>query len=139
MTAFTKKLVFSTDGGDDVIDITPKVTGVVSESKIKSGLVNVFVVGSTASVTTIEHEPGLIKDIKTVGERLAPKDINWAHNDTWGDGNGHSHLRASVIGPSLTVPVVKGEMTLGTWQQIVVIDHDIRPRKREVVVQIIGE
>jgi secondary thiamine-phosphate synthase enzyme len=129
----------STKGKDDVVDITSKVAESISASKIRSGLVNVFVSGSTASVTTIEYEPGLVRDIKALGERLAPSDDEYSHNDTWGDGNGHSHIRASVIGPSLTVPFVNGKMALGTWQQIVVIDHDTRSRSRDITVQIIGE
>jgi secondary thiamine-phosphate synthase enzyme len=129
----------STRGNDDVIDITSKVADIVSGSKIKGGLANVFVSGSTASVTTIEYEPGLIKDIKKLGERIAPSDEDYAHNETWGDGNGYSHIRASVIGPSLTVPFAKGKLMLGTWQQIVVIDHDTRARTREIAVQIMGE
>jgi secondary thiamine-phosphate synthase enzyme len=100
--------------------------------------VTVFVHGSTASTTTLEYEPGLIVDIKTLGERLAPAGQAYAHDETWGDANGYSHLRASTIGPSLTVPIEDGKMTLGTWQQVVVIDHDNRPRSREIVVQVIG-
>ncbi len=128
-----------TKGKDEVVDITSKVAELISTSKIKSGLVNVFVSGSTASVTTIEYEPGLVRDIKVLGERLAPSGEEYSHNATWGDGNGHSHIRASVIGPSLTVPFENGKMKLGTWQQIVVIDHDTRARSRDIAVQIIGE
>jgi secondary thiamine-phosphate synthase enzyme len=129
----------STKGKDEVVDITSKVTDLVSKSEILSGIVNVFVSGSTASVTTIEYEPGLVKDIKAFGERLAPSNEDYAHNETWGDGNGYSHIRASAIGPSLTVPFVEGKLLLGTWQQIVVIDHDTRSRSRDIAVQIIGE
>jgi secondary thiamine-phosphate synthase enzyme len=139
MPVATGSVKISTKGNDDVVDITSKVAEIVSGSKIKGGLVNVFVSGSTASVTTIEYEPGLIKDIKVLGERLAPSNEDYSHNDTWGDGNGHSHIRASVIGPSLTVPFAKGKMALGTWQQIVVIDHDNRARSRDILVQIMGE
>jgi len=139
MPVATGSIKISTKGNDDVVDITSKVAEIVSGSKIKSGLVNVFVSGSTASVTTIEYEPGLIKDIKVLGERLAPSDEEYSHNDTWGDGNGHSHIRASVIGPSLTVPFAKGKMALGTWQQIVIIDHDTRARSRDIAVQVMGE
>jgi len=139
MPVATGSIKISTKGNDEVVDITSKVAEIVSSSKIKSGLVNVFVSGSTASVTTIEYEPGLIRDIKVLGERLAPSDEDYSHNNTWGDGNGHSHIRASVIGPSLTVPFIKGKMVLGTWQQIVVIDHDTRARSRDIAVQILGE
>jgi len=135
----TKWLKFDTKGRDDVIEITGAVTGFISECKVEEGMVTVFVHGSTASVTTLEYEPGLIKDIKELGEKLAPAGQSYAHDATWGDANGYSHLRASAIGPSLTVPIEKGKMTLGTWQQIVVIDHDNRPRSRQVVVQVIGE
>jgi len=139
MPAFSRKIGFHTKGRDDVVDITSEVSEAVSGSGIGSGTATVFVVGSTASVTTVEYEPGLVKDIKELLGKLIPSGVDWAHNQTWGDGNGHSHLRASIIGPSLMVPVVDGGMTLGTWQQIVVIDHDNRPRNREVVIQIVGE
>ena len=128
-----------TKGQDQVIDLTGEVSKFIVDTKISDGIVTVFVPGSTASVTTIEYEPGLIKDIKELGERIAPSGKRYAHDDTWGDGNGYSHIRASTIGPSLSVPVEKGKMTLGTWQQIVLIDHDIRPRSREVVIQVIGD
>jgi secondary thiamine-phosphate synthase enzyme len=139
MPVATVLIKISTKGNDDVVDITSKVAEIVSGSKIKSGLVNVFVSGSTASVTTIEYEPGLVRDVKALGERLAPSNEEYSHNDTWGDGNGHSHIKASVIGPSLTVPFTGGKMTLGTWQQVVVIDHDTRARARDIIVQIMGE
>ncbi len=139
LTVFTKRIKFQTKGRDDVTDITGRVEDALSESGVKSGTATIFVVGSTASVTTIEYEPGLVKDVKSALEKIIPSSVNWAHNATWGDGNGHSHLRASFIGSSLTVPIVAGELTLGTWQQIVVIDHDTRPRSREVVVQVVGE
>jgi len=139
MPVATRSIKISTKGKDDVVDITPEVGKLVSGSKLKSGIVNVFISGSTASVTTLEYEPGLIKDIKDLGERIAPSNEDYAHNATWGDGNGHSHIRASVIGPSLTVPFSEGKLMLGTWQQIVVIDHDTRSRSREIAVQIMGE
>jgi len=139
MPVVTKKLKLQTKGRDDMVDITAKVESAVQDSKIKSGIATVFIPGSTGSVTTIEYEPGLIKDIKEIGERIAPSNKTYAHDATWGDANAYSHLRSSVIGPSLTVPFVNGELTLGTWQQIVVIDHDNRARSREVVIQIIGE
>lgn len=135
----TKRIKLSTKGRDDVIDITSQVEEAVSGSKISNGLVAVFIPGSTASVTTIEYEGGLVKDIKTVDEKLIPSNVTYAHDSTWGDGNGYAHLRASLIGPSLTVPVVNGSLTLGTWQQIVVIDHDNRSRSREVIIQVIGD
>ena len=135
----TEWLSFDTKGRDDVIDITARVAEVIKSAGIVDGSVTVFVHGSTASVTTLEYEPGLISDIKTLGENIAPANRSYLHDETWGDANGYSHLRASTIGPSLTVPVEGGKMTLGTWQQIVVIDHDNRPRERKVVVQVIGK
>lgn len=134
-----KTIGIKTKGNDHVVDITQEVGEFLSGSKVKEGQLTVFVPGSTASVTTIEYEPGLIKDIVELGNRLAPRGKRYAHDDTWGDGNGHSHLRATTIGPSLTVPVVSGSMTLGTWQQIVVIDHDNRSRTRQVVLSVLGE
>ena len=139
MTVVTKSIQLSTRGRDDVIDITDHVQEVVVKAKVSSGIVTAFIPGSTASVTTIEYEPGLVKDIKNLGERIAPSDEEYAHNETWGDGNGCSHVRAATIGPSLTVPFENEKLLLGTWQQIVVIDHDNRSRSRKVVIQVIGE
>ncbi len=139
MAVVTKTIKVQSKGHDDVIDITGKVEESVSESKIKDGLANVSVVGSTASITTIEYEPNLVADIKKSLEEIIPSQRDWRHNQTWGDGNAQSHLRASVIGASKTFPIVNGELALGTWQQIVLIDHDIRGRSREIIVQIIGE
>lgn len=139
MVIQTAWLTFHTNGRDDVVDITGRVGEIIAKAGVKEGNVTVFVSGSTASVTTIEYEPGLVKDIKELGEKIAPSSKSYAHDETWGDANGYAHLRASMIGPSLTVPIENGKMTLGTWQQIVVIDHDNRPRERKVVVQVAGE
>ena len=139
MTTYTKELGFSTQGDDDLIEITPDVESAVKKAGLKNGQATVFVIGSTAAITTIEYESGLKHDIKELLDELIPKKRNWRHNSTWGDGNGHAHLRASIIGPSLTMPVVSGSLTLGTWQQIVYIDFDNRPRSRKVVVQIVGD
>ena len=139
MAVKSKRLKLSTKGRDQVIDITGEVAEAITNSKIKNGTVTVFIFGSTASITTIEYEPGLIKDIKAFDEKIVPSNVNYAHDETWGDANGYAHLRASLIGPSITVPIVPGSMTLGTWQQIIVIDHDNRPRSREVIIQIMGE
>lgn len=139
MPIVTKRIKLSTRGRDDVVDITGSVSELIGKSKLSEGSITIFVSGSTASVTTIEYEPGLIADVKELGERIAPSNDTYAHNETWGDGNGYSHIRASAIGPSLTVPFENGKMTLGTWQQIVVIDHDTRPRTREIVVQVMGD
>jgi len=123
-----------------VIDITEQVNGVIGESGIREGISVVFAVGSTAGVTTTEAEPGLLNhDLKAFFERIAPDDLYYKHEETWHDDNGHAHVRASALGPSLTVPLVDGRMTLGTWQQIVLIDFDTRPRRRDVIVQIVGQ
>ena len=135
----TTRIKLETKGRDHVINITGEVEQAVSASKVKNGIVTVFVYGSTASVSTVEYEPGLIKDIKNIDEKLIPSDVTYAHDETWGDANGYAHLRATIIGPSITVPIEKGAMTLGTWQQIIVIDHDNRPRSREIIIQIMGE
>lgn len=124
---------------DEVIDVTAKVQDIVSKSKIGNGLACVFVVGSTAAVTTVEHEPGLVSDLQDAMERLYPKGIDYGHHRRWGDGNGHSHVRGSLVGPSLTVPIVDGHLLLGTWQQIVFLEFDNKPRTRELAVQIVGE
>ncbi len=139
MNIKTEWLSFKTRGRDDVVDITGQVAEVITGAGIEEGNVTVFVHGSTASITTLEYEPGLIKDIKDLGENIASSKRSYSHDETWGDANGYSHLRASTIGPSLTIPIEGGKMTLGTWQQIVVIDHDNRPRERRVVVQVIGK
>lgn len=120
-------------------DITGGVEQAILESGVVNGVVVVFVVGSTAAITTIEYEPGLVQDMHTAMERIAPRDAPYAHEARWHDDNGHSHIRASLLGPSLTVPIVNGRMTLGPWQQIVLIDFDTRPRTRTVHVQVMGE
>lgn len=136
---YTDKITLATKGFCDIIDITEEVERIVKKSKIKDGLVNVFVKGSTASITTIEYEPNLIKDFQELIEKLIPQNKSYYHNSTWNEGNGFSHLRASLIGPSLSLPISNGKMTLGTWQQIVFCEFDNRARKREVIVQIVGE
>jgi len=129
----------TTAAKDEIIDITGKVREITSRSGIRQGLACVFVVGSTAAVTTVEHESGLVADMHDAMERLYPRNIEYEHHLRWGDGNGHSHIRSSFVGPSLTVPIVDGELQLGTWQQIVFLEFDNKPRSREVVVQIVGE
>jgi secondary thiamine-phosphate synthase enzyme len=135
----TKKINLSTRGECDIIDITPQVAEQVSQSGVESGLVTIFVAGSTAGVTTIEFEPGLISDLKAMWQRIAPKGIPYDHDRRWGDGNGYSHVRASLLGASLTVPVSQKGLALGTWQQIVLVDFDNRPRSREIILQIMGD
>jgi secondary thiamine-phosphate synthase enzyme len=126
-------------GESDIIDITEQASKAVKESKTENGIVTVFVVGSTAAITTIEYEPGLKSDFPDALSRIAPKGIQYSHDNTWHDGNGHSHVRASLIGPSLTIPFIEGNLTLGRWQQIVLIEMDTIPRDRRVVIQVIGE
>lgn len=136
---YSGKFTVSTRGNDHMLDITSMVEQATLESGVVNGVVVVFVVGSTAAVTTIEYEPGLEQDMHTAMERIAPRDAPYAHEARWHDDNGHSHIRASLLGPSLSVPVIGGRMTLGAWQQIVLIDFDTRPRTRTVHVQVIGE
>jgi len=135
----TKYIEFQTKGDADQIDITVEVSDYVRSSNLKTGIVVMFAPGATGAITTIEYEQGLKEDMKWALERLAPQDRDYSHNLRWGDGNGHSHIRASILGPSLTVPFVEGRLTLGTWQQIIFLDMDNRPRSRKIVVQILGE
>ncbi len=128
----------STAGFSDIIDISEEVQSTVSASGIADGLVAVTVIGSTASVTTIEYEPALVEDMKELFEKIIPRSIRSRHSETWGDDNGFSHMRASLMGPGITLPVVDGRVLIGTWQQIVVVDHDNRPRNRNVRIQVSG-
>jgi secondary thiamine-phosphate synthase enzyme len=139
MAVITKGLRIETNGDTDLIDITSEVARGVSESGISSGTVTVFIPGSTAGVTTIEYEGGAIRDFQEAIERIAPKDISYHHDARWGDGNGYSHVRAALQGASLSVPFASSRLLLGTWQQIIVVDFDNRPRSREIILQIIGE
>ncbi len=139
MPVETKSFTISTQGDCDILDITPHVSRELSNAELSSGTATVFVAGSTCAVTTIEYESGVLSDLKDAFERMAPEAMHYAHNARWGDGNGHSHVRASVLGPSLTVPFSENGPLLGTWQQIVLVDFDNRPRTRRVIVQIIGE
>jgi secondary thiamine-phosphate synthase enzyme len=135
----TKKVSLESKGNCDIIDITPEVQEKLAETDIKNGIVTLFVSGSTAGVSTIEFESGLLADFKDMWERNIPKDIEYKHNLAWGDGNGHSHVRASLLGASLVVPFSDKKLALGTWQQIVLVDFDNRPRSRQIIVQIMGE
>jgi secondary thiamine-phosphate synthase enzyme len=132
------ELRFSTQGDGDIVDLTEGVASVVQASGIADGIVSVFVPGSTAAVTTMEYEPGGIRDLVAVLERLVPRDPDYAHNRLNADTNGHAHIRAAVIGPSQTVPLSGGRLALGTWQQVVLIDFDDRPRERTVTVQVVS-
>ena len=134
----TDRISLSTRGDAEVLDITGEIASKISEHELREGQVLVFVPGSTAGLTTVEFEPGLVRDLPEFFERIAPRDHPYHHEETWHDGNGHSHVRASLLGPSLTVPVQDGRPVLGTWQQIVLVDFDARPRRRELVVQLSG-
>ena len=135
----TETISINTKGFCDIIDINSHVLSIVKRSLIANGLVTIICPGSTGSITTIEYESGVLQDLKDALERIAPSDIPYEHNERWGDGNGFSHVRAALMKPSLTVPLVNGELTLGTWQQIVFIDFDNRGRHRDIIVQIIGD
>jgi len=139
MALVTDTVSVSTRGDSEMIDLTERVQEVVRRHRFAEGAALVFVSGSTAGLTTVEYEPGLIEDLPDAFERLAPRDGRYKHEETWHDGNGHSHVRASLLGPSLTVPFRSGRLLLGTWQQIVLLDFDNRPRRRDVVVQLTGE
>ena len=139
MRIFTSRITEKTAGFCDVIDITAKVRQHLETEKIQNGLATLFVSGSTAALTTIEHEPGLIEDLKEFVEKFIPSDRRYHHDDRWGDDNGFSHLRASLFGPSLAIPIEQGRLCLGTWQQIVLLDFDNRARTREIIVQLMGE
>ena len=138
MKVISKTIQLSSKGEDDVIDITRQVSNVVKDSNIENGTVTIFVVGSTAAITTIEYEPGLINDFPEMLSRIIPKNVEYEHDNTWHDGNGHSHVRASLVGPSLTVPIIDSKLTLGTWQQIVLLEMDTRPRNRNLILQIMS-
>ncbi len=135
----TETIELSTRGDADMHDITAEVAAKVRESGARSGIVTVFCPGSTGGVTTIEYESGALSDLKRLFDEILPADRDYAHNRRWGDGNGHSHVRAALLGPSLTVPFVDGQLSLGAWQQITFCDFDNRPRSRRLVVQIVGE
>jgi secondary thiamine-phosphate synthase enzyme len=135
----THRLEIATRGQGEAHDITDIVSAAIAQSACAGGLATVFVVGSTAGVTTIEYEPGAVADLNRLFEEIAPRDANYRHHLRWGDDNGSSHVRAALLGPSLTVPFSGGAMLLGTWQQIMLIEFDTRPRKREIVIQIVGE
>ena len=135
----TIELTLQTRGHTDILDITDQVARAVVTSGLQAGLVTVFTPSSTSGLTTLEYEPGAIADLKRALDDMAPAQRDYQHNLKWGDGNGVAHLRAALVGPAVTVPVVKGQLVLGTWQQIIFLDFDNRPRQRTLVVQIIGE
>jgi secondary thiamine-phosphate synthase enzyme len=139
MTVETKEITLQSRGNCDIIDVTSQVAKDVEKSGISNGIATLFIVGSTAGITTIEYEPNLLSDFEKMWDRTIPQNIPYEHNKTWGDGNGHSHVRASTLGPSLTIPFVNKRLTLGTWQQIIFVDFDNRPRSRKIVIHILGE
>ena len=135
----TERISVKTGRDLDIVDITDRVAEIVRKSKMKDGFVNIFVPGSTASVSTIEFEPNLVKDLKAAMERIAPSDIPYEHHRTWGDDNGKSHIRATLMGPGTAVPFQNKKLLLGTWQQIVLLDFDTPAREREIIIQLVGE
>lgn len=139
MKIITKQLNFKTKGAGDLIDITAQIQKNLEDSGLREGNVTVFVIGSTAAITTLEYEPGLISDLKELYERLAPSNKTYSHDEAWGDANGFSHLRAALQGPSLVVPFVSAKLMLGTWQQVVLAEFDHRERQRKIVLQFAGE
>ena len=139
MAVVGKQISLSTQGDGQVIDITDQVSSHLRDLGLKSGIVTLFTPGSTSALTTIEFESGAVRDLQQLFDRIAPLSLDYRHNLRWGDGNGHAHVRHALLGPSLTIPFLDGRLTLGTWQQVVLIDFDNRPRTRSVVVQIMGE
>ncbi len=139
MTVKITQIEKKTKGFSDVIDITSDIESSIHQSKVKNGIATVFIPGSTGAVTTVEYEPGLKEDIPEFMEKILPQDAHYHHNETWHDGNGFSHMRAALYGPSITIPFENGKLTLGTWQQIVLLDFDAQPRTRRIIIQIMGE
>jgi len=139
MSVHYDEIGIQTRGEVDIVDITEDVQAVITKSKIKDGIACIFVKGSTGTVTSIEYEPGLMKDLPRALEKIAPKGIRYDHHETWHDDNGHSHVRASLMGPSATFPIKHGKLIHGTWQQVVFVELDTRPRQRNIIVQIVGE
>ena len=139
MQVITRTIFIRSKGEGDMIDITSETSKILSQSKLKNGIITIFVSGSTAALTTIEYEPGLRQDFPNMLSRIVPRNIEYQHENMWHDGNGHSHVRASLIGPSLTIPFKDGTLMLGTWQQIVLLEMDINKRERNLILQIIGE
>jgi secondary thiamine-phosphate synthase enzyme len=139
MSVVSLRFSLNTNGNGEIVDITGSVSEAVRKSAVSSGIVTIFVPGSTAGLTTVEYEPGLVEDIDELFERVAPQNREYHHNLRWHDGNGHAHVRASLLGPSLTVPFTEGRLTLGIWQQIILVDFDNKSRNRELVCQVMGD
>jgi len=139
MAVITKKADLSTRREGEIIDITSEIAEAVRSTGLRNGTVTVFVQGSTGAITTMEYEPGLLRDLPDALERVAPRGVTYGHEERWHDGNGHSHVRASLLGPGITIPFVEGKLTLGTWQQVVFVELDVRGRSRELIFQAVGE
>ena len=139
MVTKTDSISLNTRGNADTHDITDKARSLVEDSGIHNGILTIFTPSSTSALTTIEYESGTLSDLRRLFDEIIDPNRPYAHNARWGDGNGHSHVRASLLGPSITIPIVNGRLTLGTWQQVILVDFDVRPRRRELVVQILGE
>jgi secondary thiamine-phosphate synthase enzyme len=139
MAVKTTSISMNTRGNADIHDITNQVTNAVSKSGLTAGTATIFCPSSTSALTTIEYESGALSDLRRLFDETIPADRQYAHNERWHDGNGHSHVRAALLGPSLTIPFVDGQLILGTWQQVIYVDFDVRPRQRELIVQLIGE
>ena len=139
MTVKTLSLSFTTQGNAEIRDITDQIATTILESDLRDGVITIFCPSSTSALTTIEYESGALSDLRRLFDELIPQDRDYAHNARWHDGNGHSHIRAALLGPSLTIPFSEGHLTLGTWQQIIYLDFDNRPRQRRLVLQLIGE
>ena len=139
MAIISTSISMNTKGNADILDITDQLTRAVSKSRLTTGIATIFCPSSTSALTTIEYESGAISDLRRLFDEIIPVNREYAHNERWHDGNGHSHVRAALLGPSLVIPFVDGKLTLGTWQQVIYVDFDNRPRQRELVVQLIGE
>jgi len=139
VTITTRHIKLNTRKEGEIIDITADVEEALRSTKLRNGTITIFVQGSTGAITTMEYEPGLLRDLPTMLERVAPREADYEHERRWHDGNGHSHVRAALLGPSITIPFVEGRLTLGTWQQVVFVEFDIRGRSRDLVVQAVGE
>jgi secondary thiamine-phosphate synthase enzyme len=139
MTVKTTSISLRTQGNADIHDITNQIANAVSKSGLTAGLATVFCPSSTSALTTIEYESGALSDLRRLFDEIIPADREYAHNERWHDGNGHSHVRAALLGPSITIPFIDSQLTLGTWQQVIYVDFDLRPRQRELVVQLVGE
>ncbi|UCD20066.1 MAG: YjbQ family protein [candidate division WOR-3 bacterium] len=139
MKIINEKICVQTHGPGDLVNITDEIAAHLDATKLKTGNVIIFHIGSTAAITTFEYEPGMIQDMQELYEQIVPSDKHYHHDETWGDANGFSHLRAALQGPSLTIPFLNGKLVLGTWQQVVLAEFDNKPRKRQVAIQFIGE